>query len=274
MASNDAKGRGGPHILVFDSGLGGLTVLSRIREVRPDARFTYLADDALFPYGEVPAQTLTAHIVALIGEAIANHRPDLVVIACNTASTLVLPPLRAAFDLPFVGTVPAIKTGAEVSRSKLFSVIATPGTVGRDYTHALIEEHAKGCDVTLVGSSRLARLAEDFLRFGRIHEAVIAQEISPAFVEQHGRRTDAVVLACTHYPLLLDHVKALAPWPVEWIDPAPAIARRAAILLQSYPQSSGVCGEGRAIFTSARPVEAHLAQALCRHGLQLSPTPV
>ena len=238
-----------PRILVFDSGLGGLTVLKCLREARPDADYTYLADDALFPYGDVPEQRLTAHIVALMADAIADHRPDCVVIACNTASTLVLPPLREQSHLLFVGTVPAIKTGAERSKSRLFSVMATPGTVGRDYTRSLIAEHAAGCEVTLVGSSSLARLAEGYLRDGAVDEAAIAAEIGPAFVEKAGRRTDAIVLACTHYPLLIDQLKALAPWPVQWIDPAPAIARRAAHLIEDFPRLDRK-GLLKAIFTS------------------------
>lgn len=258
-----------PRILVFDSGLGGLTVLTSLREARPDAEFIYLADDALFPYGDVPAADLSVHIVALMGEAIAAHRPDLVVIACNTASTLVLPPLRAAFDVPFVGTVPAIKTGAERSKSGLFSVIATPATVGRDYTHALIAAHAAGCDVTLVGSSTLARIAEAYLKGASADDAAIAAEIAPAFMERTGRRTDAIVLACTHYPLLMDQFRRLAPWPVEWIDPAPAIARRAAVLLADWPMGEPVARPDAAIFTSGTAPERRLDAMLRRFGLSM-----
>jgi glutamate racemase len=140
---------------------------------------------------------------------------------------LVLPHLRARWpQLPFVGTVPAIKPAAEFSRSRLISILATPGTVARDYTRDLIAQFAGHCDVALVGAQNLAGLAENFVHGEAISDAEVAAEIAPCFVEQDGRRTDAIVLACTHYPLLLDIFRRLAPWPLRWVDPAPAIARR------------------------------------------------
>jgi glutamate racemase len=215
-----------PTVLVFDSGLGGLTVHRELARARPDARFVYCADDAAFPYGDLSEDHLVARVVAVMQRLIAAWRPDCVVIACNTASTLVLPHLRARFDLPFVGTVPAIKPACERSESRMVSVLATPGTVARDYTRGLIAEFGSGCAVTLVGSRRLAGLAEATMRGGKADVAAIATEIAPCFVEHGGRRTDTVVLACTHYPLLVEAFRDLAPWPVHWLDPAPAIARR------------------------------------------------
>lgn len=215
-----------PTILVFDSGLGGLTVHRELVRARPDARFVYCADDAAFPYGGLSEDHLVARVLAVMDRLIAAHAPDCVVIACNTASTLVLPHLRARFPLPFVGTVPAIKPACERSASRMVSILATPGTVARDYTKALVATYGVGCTVTLVGSPRLAGLAEATMRGEEPDLAAIAEEIAPCFVVDGGRRTDAVALACTHYPLLIDTFRALAPWPVDWIDPAPAIARR------------------------------------------------
>src|SRR3954452_10166607 len=145
-----------PTILVFDSGLGGLTVFAEVLQARPDARFVYAADDAGFPYGRLGEDALVARVLAVMDRLIARHAPDLVVIACNTASTLVLEPLRKRFDIPFVGTVPAIKPAAEQSRSKRVTVLATPGTVARDSTRGLIETYAASCRVMRVGSQRLA----------------------------------------------------------------------------------------------------------------------
>jgi glutamate racemase len=220
-----------PTILAFDSGLGGLTVLREIMRQRPDADIVYTADDAAFPYGRLDEQALVARVLDVMERLVARFHPDLVVIACNTASTLVLPALRARFAIPFVGTVPAVKPAAERTRSGLISVLATPGTVVRDYTHDLIERYAAGCEVTLVGATGLAGLAEAALKGERVDDAAIAAEITPCFVTKDGRRTDVVTLACTHYPLLLSRLQRLAPWPVDWIDPAPAIARRTAQLL-------------------------------------------
>ena len=217
----------GPDILVFDSGLGGLTVLQEIVKLRPDARYRYVADDALFPYGDLEAGALVSRVGEVLAPLVTARAPDIAVIACNTASTLVLPPLRAAFpEIAFVGTVPAVKPAAERSATRLISVLATPGTVARDYTRGLIQDFASHCEVELVGSRALARLAEDFMRGGRVDDDAIRREIEPCFVARDGRRTDHVVLACTHYPLLREHFARLAPWPVEWVDPAPAIARQ------------------------------------------------
>jgi len=213
-------------ILVFDSGLGGLTVYRAIRALRPDADYLYLGDDALFPYGALTPEVLIARVDEVIGAAMADFPADGIVIACNTASTLVLPALRARYSIPIVGTVPAIKPAAAMTRSGLISVLATPGTVSRDYTQELIRDFAGGVRVTLVGSKALAGLAERALRGKVISDEAIRAEIAPCFVEDGDRRTDVVVLACTHYPLLIDRLNALAPWPVSWIDPAPAIARR------------------------------------------------
>src|SRR5215218_6811357 len=105
-----------PTILVFDSGLGGLTVLSELQKARPDARFVYGADDAGFPYGGLDEGTLVTRVLAVMERLLVRHAPDLVVVACNTASTLLLPHLRQRFDNPFVGTVPAIKPAAALSK--------------------------------------------------------------------------------------------------------------------------------------------------------------
>ncbi len=261
---------GAPNLLVFDSGLGGLSVLAEIRRALPAASVTYVADDAAFPYGAWAEPDLVARVVALMGDLIAAHRPDLVVIACNTASTLVLPALRANFSLPFVGTVPAIKPASAATRSGMISVLATPGTVKRDYTRALIDTYASHRDVTLVGSVRLASLAEAHLRGMPIDDAEIRAEIAPCFREVDGQRTDTIVLGCTHYPFLLDQFRRLAPWDVTWIDPAPAIARRVHDVLGPNASLAGdapIPTPGRAIFTSGAPVPASLVAPLAALGL-------
>ncbi len=255
-----------PTILVFDSGLGGLTVFREIAAARPDADLVYAADDAFLPYGRHGEAELVARVVPLMGELIAQMAPDLVVIACNTASTLALPHLRARYPVPFVGTVPAIKPACASSQSKRVAVLGTQATVRREYTRRLIHDFAQGCAVDLVGSGRLASVAEDALRELPVDDAVIAAEIAPCFVDADGQRTDTVVLACTHFPLLLDRLQRLAPWPVAWIDPAPAIARRVVELLGSA-QPGTPAGAARALFTSGKPVSPALARALARFGI-------
>src|SRR5471030_1019676 len=198
-----------PTILVFDSGLGGLTVLREIVGARPDARYVYIADDLFFPYGHHGEDEIVARAVPLVGELIAAHAPDLVVIACNTMSVSVMAPLRAAYKVPFVGAVPAIKPACAASKTRRVSVLGTKATVKREYTQALIRDHGQGCEVTLVGSGELASLAEAALSGVEVSDRAIFAELAPCFVghgEVDSRRTDTVVLACTHYPLLMDRL--------------------------------------------------------------------
>jgi glutamate racemase len=245
-------------ILVFDSGLGGLTVHREIAAARPDADFVYVADDAAFPYGALAEPALVTRVVDLMDALIATHRPDLVVIACNTASTIVLPALRKNFAVPFVGTVPAIKPACATSVTKRVSVLGTEATIKREYTRALIRDYAQGCDVTLVGAKALAGHAEAELNGAPADDAALRAEIAPCFRDD-GARTDTVVLACTHYPLLIERLRQLAPWPVNFIDPAPAIARRVADLLG--PAVAGAAaGATRAVFTSGRAPGTVLAR--------------
>lgn len=252
-------------ILVFDSGLGGLTVFRAIRVLRPDADYLYLGDDALFPYGALEPDVLIARVNDVIGAAMADFAADCIVIACNTASTLVLPHLRARYAIPIVGTVPAIKPAAAMTQSGMISVLATPGTVSRDYTQDLIRDFAAGVSVTLVGSKALAGLAERALRAEAVADEAIGAEIAPCFVERNDVRTDVVVLACTHYPLLIDRLKALSPWPVEWIDPAPAIARRVTQVIGEKRDE----GEGRSFarFTAGIEGRSGLHSLLQREGM-------
>jgi len=267
-----------PRILVFDSGLGGLTVFSEVVRLRPEADYLYAADDAVFPYGALSQQALVDRVLPLMERLIARHRPDVVVIACNTASTAVLPPLRSRWpDLAFVGTVPAIKPAAAASRTRRVSVLATPGTVERDYTRDLVHSFADGCAVDLVGAPRLAALAEAAMRGEAVQDEDIAAEIAPAFVDRDGRRTDVIVLACTHYHLLLSRFERLAPWRVAFVDPAPAIARRVdAVLAEQGHASVAAAGQrepvdqpdrGAVLFTSRREPGPALARVLAECGL-------
>ncbi|QAY95942.1 glutamate racemase [Methylovirgula ligni] len=260
-----------PHVVVFDSGLGGLTVLTEVMRQRPDAQCLYVADDAGFPYGRLSEPDLIKRVGTVVARLVGDYAPDAIVIACNTASTLVLPHLRAAYPgLPFIGTVPAIKPAATRSASKLISILATPGTVARDYTHDLVRTYAAHCDVTLVGSTKLASLAEAFMKGEPVSDVSLTDEIAPSFVEKDGLRTDCIVLACTHYPLLLAQFERLAPWPVVWIDPAEAIARRLDHVLREdlgrAPAAQAAAGH-TALFTSGAAPSPALAAALAERGI-------
>jgi len=177
---------------------------------------------------------------------------------------------KAYPDQVFVGTVPAIKPAAERTRSGLVSVLATPGTVKRQYTRDLIGQYARKCHVRLVGSTRLAALAETYLRGGFTDEQGVAEEIAPCFVEKDGERTDIVVLACTHYPFLANRMRKMAPWPVDWIDTSEAIARRTYSLLQGGDDlETEHAQRDEAFFTAGKPDPATL-NLLLGFGLRFS----
>jgi len=240
-------------VLFFDSGIGGLSVLREARVVMPERLFMYVVDNEAFPYGSWQEDALRKHLVALMRRVLEKYNPLLCVLACNTASTLALNDLRTAFpNYPFVGTVPAVKPAAEHTMSGLVSVLATPGTVRRVYTRDLVTAYAGRCSVNLVGSERLASFAEDHLRGKAVDCETVWAEILPCFIEREGKHTDIVVLACTHYPFLTNLFRKLAPWPVDWLDPAEAIAQRARSLLPPCCDHDLDPGEDVACFTSGQ----------------------
>ncbi|WP_114009298.1 glutamate racemase [Cohaesibacter intestini] len=221
-----------PRILVFDSGFGGLSVLSALVATLPYADYVYLADDARFPYGDLRDEALIDGLEVLLAAACADIAPDLIVIACNTASTVALERLRAAFPIPIVGIVPGIKPAARASHSGHFAVLATPGTIRRSLTRDLVRDHAQGCEVDLIACHRLAGLAERFVLEGFCDLDVLRADIVALFEGPNSATIDVVVLGCTHYPLILPMLQKVVEHPVLWLDPAPAVARRVMHLLQ------------------------------------------
>jgi glutamate racemase len=259
-----ARNLSAPRVTIFDSGLGGLTLLQPLRQALPQAAFTYIADTAVFPYGDLSLERLEERVLAVL-QTTLQREPDVLVIACNTAATVVLPTLRLRFAFPIVGTVPAVKPAAALSKTGVIAILATKGTIARAYTQALIEEFASHCFVQRVGSSNLARLAEEDWMGLAVSDEAIAAEIAPCFVEINNARTDVVALSCTHYPLLLPRLETLAPWPVHWLDPASAITRRTVDVLgaKAYtPEKSS--GGLRAILTLAP--SPRMREGLQRYG--------
>jgi glutamate racemase len=254
-------------ILLFDSGMGGLTVARSVRHELPFAHLVYSADNAAFPYGAWEEQKLVKRILFVMDELIRRVEPDVVVIACNTASTIALGALRETFAVPFVGTVPAIKPAAGQTKSGIVGVLATPGTVRREYTQTLIHDFASHCRVELHGAPRLAEMAERKLKGVPVDLADLKAEIAPVFVEEQGRRTDVVVLGCTHYPLLADEMAKVEPWVVRYIDPAPAIARRVADVLRgaaAKEPSNPVPPHNAVLLTSTREAAEDALAAYAR----------
>lgn len=262
---------------LLDSGIGLLAAAAAVRKRRGDVDLVLAADPDGMPWGPRTAQDVTRRALGCARDA-AAYGVDALIVACNTASVHALPALRAALEpgLPVIGTVPAIKPAATQSRSGLISVLATPGTVARDYTRELVRTYAAHCAVTLAGSSALAPLAEAFMQGKIVSDVDIAREIAPAFVTAGQLRTDCIVLACTHYPLLLEQFERLAPWPVEWIDPAPAIAKRTAHVLREQlgflATATPSSLPNYAVFTGTSTPGPELLQALRLHGLEKAVT--
>ena len=223
-------------MIIIDSGLGGLSVVRAMRALAPECALTYIADTAGFPYGARDAAWLTARANALVA-AITYHVPaPVIVLACNTLSTLALESLRQQWPLRFVGTVPAIKVAAEQSRTRRFTLLATPNTAQGAYVTALIDQFAADCVVDCFGAPNLARYAEAVVLGEAVDPALLRAEIAPCFHHDARGKTDHIILGCTHYPLILSALESVASWPVGWVDPSSAIARRA---LSQSPAQTG-----------------------------------
>jgi glutamate racemase len=213
-------------ILFFDSGVGGLSVVAPTRALLPTAPFVYAADCAGFPYGTKSEAEIAARVPALLGRLVERYRPRLVVIACNTASTIALSVVRSALDVPVVGTVPAIKPAALASKTRVIGVLGTDATVRQPYVDRLSAEFAHDCVVIRHGSAALVALAEAKLRGETLVDGAVAAAVAPMFAQAAGERIDTIVLACTHFPLLLDELVAACPHPIQFVDGSAGIARR------------------------------------------------
>ncbi len=236
--------------LIFDSGIGGLSILREVRTTLPNQNIVYIGDDAGFPYGDWQEAELIERIEHLFDIFIERYQPQIAIVACNTASTLILPSLRNRFDINFVGTVPAIKPAAERTYSGMISVLGTPGTIDRPYTRDLINKFAADVDVNLVASSGLARMAESYMLGQAVNPDALLDEIQPCFKQSAGLKTDIVVLGCTHYPFLANEMRKIAPWPVDWLDPAEAIAQRAQALFPPPAPPNDLAQRDIAVMTS------------------------
>ncbi len=218
-----------PTALIFDSGVGGLSVYQEIRRWSPDLHFIYAFDNAFFPYGEKEEHLIVERVVKIVDLIQEKHPLDIVVIACNTASTVSLPALRERFNFPVVGVVPAIKPAAQQTHNGVIGLLATNATVNRTYTHDLIDHFAAECSVQLLGSSRLVEIAE-----GKLHgDAVDKEELKAILAPWTEMETppDTIVLGCTHFPLLRDELSSVLPPNTVLVDSGDAVARRVASLL-------------------------------------------
>lgn len=253
-----------PHILLFDSGLGGLTVWQQIHSLLPDVTCHYLFDNAAFPYGELADDVLLERVCQLIVPLVKQYPVSLVVIACNTASTLALEPLRALLDIPVVGVVPAIKPAAKQTQKHHIGLLATPATISRPYTDRLISEFAADCKVTRVGVSELVRMAEDKLLGRPVALTALAKLVRPLLAGP-----DVIVLGCTHFPLLSAELKSVLGEHVSLLDSGAAIAARVAWLLahEACPLAINVPSGNYYIATAAVAEPRRLETAMAVYDL-------
>jgi glutamate racemase len=251
-------------LLFFDSGVGGLSVLRPTRELLPNAPVVDVADSAGFPYGERSEEDVAARVPALLAPIVERFRPRLVVIACNTASTIALDHARAALDLPIVGTVPAIKPASEMSKTRVIGVLGTQATVRQPYVDDLAARFAADCTVIRHGSPELVELAEAKLAGEEVRVEAVRAAARPMFEAQRGGDIDVVVLACTHFPLLDAELRVAFPG-VALVDGGPGIARRIASLTRDQPWPAEPT-PGIALFTGVPP-SGFLLRSLADFGL-------
>ena len=235
-------------LLIFDTGVGGLSVLRPIRALLPAAPLVYVADNAGYPYGTKRPAEIEARVPALLGRLAERFDPELIVIACNTASTIALDAVRAALDVPIVGTVPAIKPAAALSKTRVIGVLGTPATVVQPYVDRLAREFAADCTVLRHGSAELVDFAEAKLRGEPADPQAYAGVLDGLLGQPDGERIDTVVLACTHFPLVEEELGAAAGRPLRFVDGKEGIARRTAWLLR-YKEWGDEAPEGVALFT-------------------------
>ena len=260
--------------LVFDSGVGGLSIASEIQKKLPSLRIVYASDNAFFPYGTKGEAELIARVEKVLRVITQAHAIDMIVIACNTASTLALAHCRQVFDLPIVGVVPAIKPASQLTRSGVIGLLATPATIARPYTDELIREYASDHQVIRLGSSELVTLAERKLRGRPVEQSDLDLVLSGFFrqsVDQSlARKMDTLVLACTHFPLMRDEIKrwfTQQQMDILLIDSGEAIARRVEFLLSERTDHMGKTQpEHLALFTQETAEAKQLLPALSSHG--------
>ncbi|WP_437891484.1 glutamate racemase [Phytobacter sp. V91] len=264
LAATPSKLR--PTVLVFDSGVGGLSVYDEIRHLLPDLHYIYTFDNVAFPYGEKSEEFIVERVVEIVTAVQAQYPLSLAVIACNTASTVSLPALREKFSFPVVGVVPAIKPAARLTANGVVGVLATRATVKRPYTHELIARFANECKIELLGSAEMVELAE-----AKLHGRPVPLDELKRILRPWLRMTeppDTVVLGCTHFPLLQHELLQVLPEGTRLIDSGAAIARRTAWLLEHEAPDAKSADENLAYCMAVTPETVLLLPVLQRYGFR------
>jgi glutamate racemase len=257
------------NLLIFDSGIGGLGVVREIRRLQPQANIIYLADNGFYPYGEKPDDVLIERILKVVGQGAQLTKPDAIVIACNTASTVALAHLRESIALPFIGCVPPIKPAAAASATRHIGLLATAATIRRPYLQDLVQKFAGDCTLHSHGTAILADLAEAKFRGQLVPLAELQAAIAPLLTQPGAEHIDSIALGCTHYSFLLPELLSLHP-DLQWFDPAGAVARQTAAITGNLPAKPPSPHTGTAFFTASRPDPAAVDAGLTDFGFTQS----
>ncbi|GAB5489515.1 MAG: glutamate racemase [Parasphingorhabdus sp.] len=223
---------GAKPLLFFDTGVGGLSVLKESRLLLPNAPFIYAADYAGLPYGMKSEAELASRIPAILGRLVERYQPEIVTIACNTASTIALEHVRSALDLPVVGTVPAIKPASQISKTGTIGLLGTKATIRQPYVDRLAAEFAADKKLIRFGAPELVYAAEAKLKNENPDMAVIRAAADGLISQDGGDEIDTIILACTHFPLVKEELQSVINRPIEFVDGAKGIAKRIAHLTE------------------------------------------
>ena len=216
---------------VFDSGVGGLSVLIELQRLLPNENFIFLADQLYIPYGEKTKKELVKLTSKITDYFIKYHNIKMMVIACNTATCGAIEELRAQYSFPIVGTVPAIKVAAKKTKSGTVAVISTPSTSKSSTLKNLIKDYCQNVDVLNIGCKNL----ENEVEKGELNSAEVDKLLLKYLKQVNDSNADYLVLGCTHYPFLKKSIeKIISPRIRLLIDSGRAIARRTQSLLRTY----------------------------------------
>lgn len=230
---------------VFDSGVGGLSILKELQNCLPNESYIFFADQKDVPYGGKTKEELVV-LTSRIMEFLTAQKIKMAVVACNTATCYALEELRNAFPIPIVGVVPAIKPAAEQTKTGKIAVVATPATAKSQYVTELIDKYAKGVEVLRIGCAGL----EDVVETGQLHGPKTTELLNKYILPLKQEGIDFLVLGCTHYPFLKKEISAILGPTVNLIDSGQAVALRVEHLLNEHNLKSSADKPSNQFFTN------------------------